>query len=207
MLQKAAESGAWGSCRKRAQRLYPPFFLQFSCMKLTESWQPKWKLCWNTLTKGTVFTHSKSISDSCAKYSMDFNEKMGGVCKRQCFCGESIICNQETIIWHNVNHKSKIISLVRTLNLENCMLTPWFINCGYKATNCQEHLQHICVQNFRSGKDVRNAFFQWKFVFLQLPQLAEQIGKSSSHTKSQSNLVAEPRQSLPSSLSIHRHGY
>lgn len=86
---------------KKTQRIHSPFF-QFTCRKQTESWQPKWKLYWNTLTKGAVFTHSKGIGDSCIKYSMDCTEKTSGPHKRKCFRGESLICNQETIIWQNL---------------------------------------------------------------------------------------------------------
>lgn len=82
---------------KNVQRTHPPFFLQFNCRMLTECWQPKWKLCWNILTKGAVFIQSKGTGFNQAMYNMDFSEKKGGTCKRKCFCGGSLICNQETI--------------------------------------------------------------------------------------------------------------
>lgn len=48
--------------------------------------------------------HSKGIEDSGAKYSMDCSEKMSGIHKRICFCSESLICNQETVIWQILNN-------------------------------------------------------------------------------------------------------
>lgn len=168
--RKAVESRPWGPWRKKPRG----YTLSSFCSSPAGNWwsldSPNESFAETLLPEAEFSYILKGLGRAMQNTARISVQKKGGTCKRKCFCGGSLICNQETRTWKNLNNNSKINSLVRSLNLENGVPTAWFMACGCWSTNCQK--RHSTFVEFSSWKRLAIPFSTlntWKVVFSRRP--------------------------------------